>query len=323
MVAVVAACGAARGLPKGPPPEYEIEDASVSSAIDASVADATDSAPQELARWITTTDDAGATHYTRTPGAHGPPLVVRGVVRPANPRETIFVGCGATPPAGARFGATPIRLTIPPGSQLHVWLRASGPVGLVANRCTRGAHDELVIDGTEGDVTLDVVDLDRVGVRRGQTSPYLVLVEDEGTEPKSVDLPREPPQPGDVTVRWLLTRTKCPAGIEYWTCQRASLQLGGAFSLVVPLTRPLLGQSGCWPDGIGIYCAGASGSSALSVVQARDGTVTIESVSESDGYCPADEYPNGCGSRAPMAKPFKVPPGLRLVPDPDGTFPPP
>jgi hypothetical protein len=102
------------------------------------------------------------------------------------------------------------------------------------------------------------------------------------------------------------------------TCWHARLELGGAFKKTIPLAQILSGQSGCWPLGTGIMCAGASGSGTLGIGVSKTGKASITMHGESDGYCPEGE---DCGSNTTWTT-FTMPPGLNLVPDPLGTFPP-
>jgi hypothetical protein len=161
-------------------------------------------------------------------------------------------------------------------------------------------------------------EVDHPGERSGQTFPYVVVVSDEPLDPKEQPDERPPLPPKAVTARWALVPMKCPDS-ECCTCWHAGLQLGGAVKKTIPLKGPLVGQSGCWPFREGIVCAGASGMGTVSVGVSPTGQGSASMYSESDGYCPEGEE---CGSTTALMT-FTLPPGLQLVPDPLGTFPPP
>jgi hypothetical protein len=229
---------------------------------------------------------------------------------------------------GARVGAEPLRLALQGDPRtLHVLGRARGPLGLRAGRssgnesCTTagaGAWARLDLDAAAGDVTVDVADVDHRGERRGQTSPYVLVVTDDDTVPAEQPDERARVAPDDVTVRWALVPVPCPEG--FTSCARPALQLGGAVQRTVPLKQLLLGQSGCWPDGTGVTCAGASGGSYVALSTSRDGTVEVGATSESDGYCEPDAADH-CQTVVTWTR-FHLRAGVKLVPDPAGTFPP-
>jgi hypothetical protein len=278
-------------------------------------------------------DDAGSA-WVRSPGRHAPPLVLRGTLRPVQPHDLAV--CDGW--QGARLGAAPVSLDVEgPARPLVVWARAIGPIGIRAgaggadayardvgaSSCAvagPGAWARLDLDDVAGPVAIDVADVDFRGQRRGQTSPYVLVVTDDATTPTEAPGPRAPLDPHDVTVRWDLKPASCPSGEEEWHCSKATLVLGGAVQRRVPLKPLLRGQSGCWPDGTGAFCAGASGASTVTLKTSATGVVDVSESSVSDGDCPP-EMDGGCASTTPWAR-FTVPTGVRLVPEPEGTFPP-
>jgi hypothetical protein len=279
--------------------------------------------PPASARW-TQGADAGDS-WTRGPGAHAPALVIRGVLRPTQPTDI------ATCPEffGARSGTPPLHIALEGSPRtLHLWARARGPVGLRADpqgSCAAagaGAWARLDLDvAADGDATIYIADVDRPGERRGQTSPYVLVVTDADASPTEEPDPRTPPGPGDVTVRWSAAPAACPQAAPYgWQCSRLTLVLGGAVSRSIPLNHLLVGQSGCWPDDTGVTCPGASGVGFLSLTLSAGGVVRVGETSESDGYCEPDAADH-CQSFEKWTT-FALRPGLRLVPDPAGTFPP-
>ena len=276
-----------------------------------------------IAQW-TRGADAGDT-WTRTAGPHAPPLVTRGVVGPTNPDDMdICEGMH-----GGRFGAAPLRLEVHGDPRtLHVWGRARGPLGVRAGRgsgaevCASagaGRWAKLDLEGATGEITIEVGDVDHRGERRGQTSPYVLVITDDDVAPADEPDERARLDPRDVTVRWALASVPCSEAYVY--CARPTLQLGGAVQRTIPLKQLFLGQSGCWPDGTGVTCAGASGSSFVSLSTSSSGAVEVVETSESDGYCEPDAA-DKCQSVTTWTK-FQLRPGVRLVPDPAGTFPPP
>ena len=166
------------------------------------------------------------------------------------------------------------------------------------------------------------MDVDIEGERRGQTSPYVVVVSDVDEEPKLEPAPRAAPSESDLLVRWSVAPRKCAPEIEYFHCWSASIDITDASGqpvAKVPLKKGLIGQMGCWPDGTGVHCGGASGMTNITLEPAKDGSgkVTVAATSQSDGYCPP---PEDCTSREHLAS-FVVPPAKHLVPDPKGTWP--
>jgi hypothetical protein len=228
---------------------------------------------------------------------------------------------------GARFGAPRLVLRLEHELRaLHVWGRARGPLGLRerdSGACAvvaPGGWAKLDLGPAQGEVSIDVADVDYRGQRRGQTSPYVIVVTDDDSTPAAEPDERSPLGPRDVTVRWALATAPCPPGLDGWRCARPTLQLGGAVTRTVPLGHLLLGQSGCWPDGTGVTCAGASGGSHVVLTTSAAGVVEVGEVRMSDGYCEPGQA-DQCQSVEAWTK-LALPPGVHLVPDPGGTFPP-
>jgi hypothetical protein len=323
LVASVATCACARPTPSSTERAYRPPVAPAALEAGPVVAPVAPSEPR-TARW-SQGDDAGDA-WTRTPGAHAPALVLRGVSHPTHPDVDLYEEGWQ----GARFGATPLTLALEGEPRpLHVWGRARGPLGLrgrgTATQTTAiaaaGDWARLDLESVTGNVTIDVADVDHRGERRGQTSPYVIVVTDEEATPAEQPDERPALDPRDVTVRWALAPTPCPQGLEGWTCARPTLQLGGAVSRSVPLKHLLLGQAGCWPNDTGITCAGPSGDSDVELTMSRSGVVEVRETSESDGYCEPGT-PGNCQTVTAWAK-FSLRPGVRLVADPAGTLPPP
>ena len=183
-----------------------------------------------------------------------------------------------------------------------------------------GAWARLDLEEANGVVVVELADVDLPGQRRGQTSPYVLVVTDDTAEPDDQPDDCARLDPLDVTVRWALAPSPCPAGLEEWHCARPTLLLGGAVARTVPIKKLLLGQSGCWPDGTGVTCAGASGASYVSLKTTPAGVVQVRASSVSDGACePATR--GGCEFVEVWTR-FTLRPGVRLIADPAGTFPP-
>jgi hypothetical protein len=269
---------------------------------------------------------AAAPMAVETPG---PLLVTRGVIEPIA-TDSNMTSC--TEMLGARHGTPPIALHVDgPPRTLFVHAKSRGPIGLAtgpgSQRCATGAANtwvRLVVPEATGDVTVEIAEVDFAGERRGQTSPFVAVVSEQDVEPTLEPDERAPLDPSDVRVRWAVSPRPCPAGIEYFTCMSATIELTdakGALIKKVPLNNGLTGQQGCWPEGTGVHCGGASGRSIITLESAQDGSgkVTALETSESDGYC---EPTMDCKSRVTLAM-FTIPRGARLVAEPLGTWPPP
>jgi hypothetical protein len=272
---------------------------------------------EERARWEPTGD--GGTAWRRTAGAHAPPLVVRGVVEPRNVDDNA-ISCPWA--LGARHGTPPVKLVVDgPPRAVHVFVRARGPIGILANSVCAiersNVWARLDLADVSGDLTVDVMDVDHPGERRGQTSPFVLVVSDDDITPTEEPAPRAPLAADEVAVRWALAPTPCPGGLELWWCAHAAIELTGAEKQRIPLRQLVMGQSGCWPSGTGVRCSGASGASDITLVQSPDGAVRVSTYEASDGYCPP---PDDCGATTTWTT-FKVKKGMKLVPDPSGTFP--
>jgi hypothetical protein len=293
-----------------------------------SIADAADAAPEPAeARWTHAGKGQTPFDWLRSAGTHAPPLILRGTVTPAGVLTDPGRLCDEIP-LGSRLGINVnIKLEGKP-RPLYFRALARGPMGMAINAtedryvcATAGQNEPLRIDvpsATSEWVQLRMGEVDHPAERSGQTFPYVVVISDEPVDPKEQPDERPPLPPKAVTVRWALASMKCPES-ECCTCWHAGLQLGGAVKKTIPLKGPLVGQSGCWPSGEGILCAGASGTGTLSVAVSATGNGFVTMYGESDGYCPEGEE---CGSTTTLAT-FTLPPGLQLVPDPLGTFPPP
>ena len=262
-------------------------------------------------------------------GENAPPLVVRGVVQPSN-ANTNFDGCVET--LGARHGAPPLAIRVDGNSRaLYVFAKARGPIGIATvpggeERCaTAGANKwaRLVVPYATDD-KIAIMDVDVAGERSGQTSPYVVVVSEVDEEPTLQPEARAPLDPSELLVRWSVKPRACRPEIDFFHCWSASIDITDANGNAVkkiPLKNGLVGQAGCWPDGTGVQCGGASGRGVITLDQAKDGSgsVTVREMAESDGYCPP---PEDCASYTVLTK-FTVPRGKHLVPDPNGTWPPP
>jgi hypothetical protein len=259
-------------------------------------------------------------------GKNAPPLVVRGVLEPIH-ADSNMSSCPAV--LGARHGTTPLSLEV--GGEprtLYVFAKARGPIGIGASYsdcAVAGANawTKLAIPNASGDVSIPIMDVDVEGERRGQTSPYVVVVSEVDEEPKLEPEPRAPVRSSDLVVRWNVTPRACAPEIAMFSCSSATLEITDAKGKLVtkmPLKGGLTGQLGCWPEGTGVHCGGPSGMTVYTVEPAKDGSgeINIATTSQSDGYCPP---PEDCTTRMVLAK-SKVPIGARLVPDPKGTFPP-
>jgi hypothetical protein len=166
---------------------------------------------------------------------------------------------------------------------------------------------------------LVLVDADVAGERRGQTSPFVLVIHDKDETPTVEPAERAPTPPGAAIVRWQIEPTRCSAENETWarSCYRARLELSGVVKRQVPLGRQLAGQVDCFPDGLGVMCGGASGATTISLVPASGDTLAIRATSESDGYCPP---PEDCKTTETIQT-IPFPRGVTLVPDPAGTWP--
>lgn len=285
---------------------------------------ATTGQPQPSSRTTVASWEPGAGEATffRHPGERAPPLVIRGIVRPTN--VTGVVGGACEPLVGARAGTPAVVLNV--GSTprtLYVFARARGPIGLgsMHDRCeTAGpnAWARLVLPQVSDDVTIVVADVDFDDERRGQTSPYVLVVSEEDIEPTHEPDRRAPLPPDTAIVRWNVAPAKCPLYQEHHHCLRAAIELSGAVSKSIPLKSLLNGQLDCFPSDTGAFCGGASGATVISLEPSPDGLVEVRATSEGDGYCPP---PNDCATRETLLT-FRIRPGIRLVPDPAGTWPP-
>lgn len=256
------------------------------------------------------------------------PLVVRGVLEPTH-ADSNMTACPEV--LGGRHGAAPISIHLDEPRTLYVFAKARGPIGIAAaafsDRCAAAGANKwarLVIPAEYEDVTIPIMDVDVDGERRGQTSPFVVVVSEIDEEPTLEPAFRGPaPSGSDVVVRWAVTPRACDPGIEYFRCSNATIELSDANGKLlkrVPLKKGLTGQLGCWPQGTGVHCGGPSGMTNITLENATDGSgsITVLATSESDGYCPETE---DCSSREKLAT-FTVPRGARLVADPAGTWPP-
>jgi hypothetical protein len=328
-VAVAAACIVA-GACTGPrrPLSVSVMDASPpAGTARASSAEGASNAPAPPAFTVWTRIPGEPAVWGRAPGEHAPPLVVRGVVTPTAISSQDYMGMGGAGFDGARFGTEPLRLRVDGAPRtLHVWGRARGPIGLRVGPheglgvvARSGAWAKLDLASVTGDLEVDIADVDVPGERRGQTSPYVVVVRDDEATPAELPDERAPLASDVVTVRWSLSPAPPPEGEDGWSCARIGLELRGAVRRDVALKPLLRGQSGCWPDDTGVFCNGASGSSSLTVSMSANGNVDVAEYTVSDGYCEPDA--GACGNTTKWTS-FKLPPGLRLAPDPLGTFPP-
>ena len=119
------------------------------------------------------------------------------MVRPTSPHDQAL--CEGW--QGARLGATPVKLELEGEPRtLHVWARARGPLGIRAGQgdvpassrdmsssdcaiAAPGAWARLDLAGVSGVVIVDLADVDLPGQRRGQTSPFVLVVTDDDAEP--------------------------------------------------------------------------------------------------------------------------------------------
>jgi hypothetical protein len=304
LAAAVASAGLACALP-APSPSPLVAVVAPAAAPDASPPDV------DPKRAI----DGGVTSPMNAPLA-----IVRGTLEPSHPDATGGPRCPSFD--GARWGEPPIHVAVEGARRhVHVFARARGPIGVLASdQCasaSANAWAKVDVDDAEGEIEIRVADIDAPGERRGQTSPFVVVVSDGDATPTEEPDARAPLGPNDVAVRWSLVPTTC-TNPEYAICERATIELGGAVKKRIPLRRLLMGQSGCWPDGTGVVCGGPSGSSDVTLTSSANGTVRVSEYQQSDGYCPP---PEDCGSTIPWTT-FTLPKGSRLVPDPEGTFPP-
>jgi hypothetical protein len=270
-------------------------------------------------KWERTEDGV----WVRNTGGKAPALTVNGVLNPTRVMDDVG-GCSEM--FGSRPSEEPVRLSVKGGPRtLYVFARARGPIGIgvagqSATCATAGSNGwaRLKLDAVSGRLDVDIADVDFPKERRGQTSPYIVVVSDDDAEPPNDPAPRSPVPPSDVVVRWAIDRVPCKDAMNTQKCMRASIELSGALKKMIPLKNPLVGQLDCWPSGTGAYCGGPSGSTQIALSVGRDGVVKVVATSMSDGYCPPSEY---CSSRQTLAS-FKIPAGAALVPDPTGTWPP-
>jgi hypothetical protein len=278
---------------------------------------------EKSARWESTgdADKFKPWAWRRTEGEHAPPLVVRGVIEPKDPDDLAF-SCPEVMGGRRGWGTVYLATTGSP-RDIHVFARARGPIGIRSRdgcavaRSNEWVHLEIAAVGAE-EIQVELMDIDSKGERRGQTSPFVMVVRDEDALPNEDPAERKPLAENDVAVRWSMTPAPCGQGMEFWQCAHVALELSGAETRTIRMKQMLTGQSGCWPSGTGIRCSGASGASDLSVKKADDGTVRVSTYAVSDGYCPDGEE---CGATTMWAT-FRVKPTSRLVPDPTGTLPP-
>jgi hypothetical protein len=259
-------------------------------------------------------------------GSSAPPLVIRGTLRPIHASSNMT---GNVELLGARHGTTPLTLTMDGDPRvLYVFAKARGPIGIAAGTysdtfAVAGANKwaRIPISTGSGEITIPIMDVDVPGERRGQTSPYVVVVTELDEEPKLEPEPRAAVGATDLMVHWSVTPKKCAAEIEMFRCYAATVEIADAKGNAVaklPIKGGLTGQLGCFPDGTGVHCGGPSGMTQIIVEPAKDGsgTVTVATESQSDGYCPP---PEDCTSRGSLGK-LTVPAGRKLIPDPKGTW---
>ncbi len=275
--------------------------------------------------------DADGPFWVRSHGARAADLVIRGTTSPSKPD---YMGQYFAP--GARL-ATSIRLkTEGPVPALRVWAKASGPLGILVDGYEPDAREDgaLSIDLThhtvqlpggssevrpavEGEVLIRIADIDRPNERRGQTSPYVIVVTEDLASPRVESPLARPPLPKDaLAVRWDMRPVDCGRSEFASHCYRAAVIVGGTrFSLPGTLD----GQSDCLPEDAGVVCEGASGGTIYDFRVAPSGRVALMSHFHSDGAC----YVEGtdCGTHSTVLS-FGIPAGKRLVADPAGTFPP-
>jgi len=261
--------------------------------------------------------------WARSAGTHAPPLVIRGTITPTSQQPLGLCDKLDDVPEGPRGMGNTVHITFEGRPRpLHLWALARGPMGVSINAtCTKARADQpLRMDIVETDAAMDVRfgEVNRPKERSGRTFPFVLVLSDETLDPKETPDPQPALPENAVSVRWSLAAAGCPAGLEYWRCWQARLELDGAVRQTVPIAGRLAGQSGCWPEGTGILCAGASGQDLISVEVSPSGKGSVSEYHESDGYCAEGEE---CGTTTTLAT-FTVPPGLPVVPDPLGTFPP-
>ncbi len=278
-----------------------------------------------MARWEV---GDGGKRWVLSDGAGTPPLVLRGVIRPVGgwrdnanaweidvegaprklsvaaqshgPLGLIVTPMMGRPPGGPDFSEAEALDKVPPG----VWARTNIDVS------------------TESPATVEVVSPDIPGQRRGQTAPYVVVLSGDATTPSEQPDERTPLGADDVTVRWELAPARCTSCMVAYCAKVTGIDLGGALARRISWTHDLRGQLYCNPFGVGISCGGPSGGGDLSLKLLADGTLVVMDSWSSDGACSPGE---DCVSRKELAR-FRLGrprPGLRLVPDPSGTLPPP
>ncbi len=250
-------------------------------------------------------------------------MVLRGTITPTSQEPFGVCDEDLGVPEGPRGLTNTVHLAFAGKARpMHLWALARGPLGVSIDRaCAKAAANEpLRIDIPADDPSVDVRfgEVNRPGERSGRTFPFVLVLSDERVEPTEQPDPARVLGPDVVSVRWSLTAAPCPSGMDPWRCWGAALDLGGAIRKRVPLTHAIMGQAGCWPEGMGILCSGASGMGLISVSVSPSGKGMVTDVSESDGYCPHDA---SCGSKTTLAT-FTVPAGVTLAADPAGTFPP-
>jgi hypothetical protein len=261
--------------------------------------------------------------WARSAGNHAPPLVLRGTMTPTSQEPLGLCDKLDDVPEGPRGMVNTVHITFEGKPRpLYLWALARGPLGVSINAtCTKAPTNQpLRMDIAETYSSMDVRfgEVNRPKERSGRTFPFVMVLSDDPLDPKEMPDPQPALPPNAISVRWSLAAAHCPMGLEPWRCWQAHLELDGAIRETVPIAGALMGQSGCWPDGTGIVCAGASGMDLISVEVSPSGKGSVSEYHESDGYCAEGEE---CGTTRTLAS-FTVPPGFPLVSDPLGTFPP-
>jgi len=278
-----------------------------------------------IASWSSETDERGPV-WVRSHGRVAPDLVIRGTTAPTHPD---YMERGA-------HEAQMIHLkTLGPVPRLRVWAKGTGPMEIIAGLETVAGSkgDTLIADlaeridqlpggrqetrkGMEGDIYLQIRDVDRPNERRGQTAPFVLVITEDPDAPR-LETPDPVARPSDaVTVRWDMTPVACTAEYDS-SCYRAVMILGNGARFAIP--HRITAQSDCYPEGAGMLCAGASGGTLYNFKVAPDGQVTLMANYDSDGAC----EPAGadCWTHTAVLT-FHIPRGDHLIADPLGTFPP-
>ncbi|MFO0552452.1 MAG: hypothetical protein U0271_28950 [Polyangiaceae bacterium] len=274
------------------------------------------------AEWIRTTSDYGVETWTRSRGDEpAPTLAFYGTAFSG----TYNYGFGCESYGDTRLGAPERNFTFAGRKRpLHVWLRASGTVALfVHGVCSIvEANKPVSVEVPAEDIDpnygfmIQVLDVDRLGERRGRTTPFVLVVTERADEERTERPEPLPKIAGAIPVRWDLKPAPCPADTpSNWRCYKAAALFGGE-RLTVPGT--IRAQDDCWPEGTSLTCGGASGGTiyALEVDDAGHGKLTSDFAS--DGACEDGEVCN----TVELLRTFEVVRGSRLIADPAGTLPP-